>query len=110
MPTLRKPQLRKLSAGAALAAALTPPPHAAAALLVHEPFDYPAVSTPLLDGTVATGLNLTGTYVSDVVHPRSPEIRRARGPSLMRSFHHQTEGAMSIRRMEHSRFEQVWQI
>ena len=69
MPTLRKPQLRKLSAGAALAAALTPPPHAAAALLVHEPFDYPAVSTPLLDGTVATGLNLTGTYVSDVVHP-----------------------------------------
>jgi hypothetical protein len=69
MPTLRKPQVRKLSAGAALAAALTPPPHAAAALLVYEPFDYPAVSTPLLDGTAATGLNLTGTYVSDAVHP-----------------------------------------
>ena len=48
------------------AAGLAVPLHAGAALLVYEPFDYSAPS--ILNGTPATGLNLAGTYVSDVVH------------------------------------------
>jgi hypothetical protein len=55
-------RLARVSAGAGLAVSL----HAGAALLVYEPFDYPAPS--LLNGTTATGLDLAGTYVSDVVN------------------------------------------
>lgn len=48
------------------AAGLAVPLHAGAALLVYEPFDYSAPS--ILNGTSATGRNLAGTYVSDVVN------------------------------------------
>jgi hypothetical protein len=48
------------------AAVLAAPLHASAALLVYEPFAYPAPA--LLNGTPASGLNLQGTYVSDVAH------------------------------------------
>src|SRR5512145_860966 len=50
-----------------LALALLAPVRAGAQLLVYEPFDYPAGT--ILDGTAATGTNLTGTYAGSMVPP-----------------------------------------
>jgi len=51
---------------------------ARAALLVYEPFDYPAGTLP---GQTATGLNLAGAYASGSAVPDSLELRVA-NPSL----------------------------
>jgi hypothetical protein len=50
-----------------LAVALLAPVRAGAQLLVYEPFDYPAAT--ILDGTPATGANLTGLYTGTMVPP-----------------------------------------
>lgn len=49
-----------------VALAIVAPTYAVAGLFVYEPFSYTAPS--LLHGTSATGLNLSGSYLSDAVH------------------------------------------
>jgi hypothetical protein len=66
MPTLLPSPSRRFFARLLAAAALAVPFPALTALQVYEPFDYPAPS--LLHGTAATGLNLSGTYVSGAAH------------------------------------------
>jgi len=66
MPSTPCIPFRNFCASTLAAVFVAASPHAGATLHVYEPFDYPAAS--LLQGTTATGLNLTGTYTSDAVH------------------------------------------